>query len=355
MAAVAGICVAGLLAMQFMTTARLREEVRLLRAEVAEGKNGPIAAVRIPASEASLRDLPHRLAAVEHDMKELLRMGDYLVQNGEAPPSRDYLDKIVARFLDSSTPVQERMSSLAILEHNRHMTDDVVLGAVAWYQGTTNGEVRNHILRRLDNSSNILMKEPLLAELKLEKDDEMRERLLDVVEAFAGDPQADEVMWELAMNDPSVRVRQRALNAFQGDRMTPERLAVFREQAANPQLSLDDRLQALRTLRNYDGAASGVIKDLANMVQTTTDPILRAKLFQAFEGVSDPALTPALITGLQDGNPVIRERAAKALSGFANDEKINQWLQHLMNNDPDPRVQREAYQALENHRRKNSK
>ena len=78
----------------------------------------------------------------------------------------------------------------------------------------------------------------------------------------------------------------------------------------------------------------------------------RAKLFQAFEGVNDPNLMPTLVHGLQDPNPVVRENAADALGSFASDPRIKEWLNHVIQNDADPRVKREAMQALQQSERR---
>ncbi|MBC8003705.1 MAG: HEAT repeat domain-containing protein, partial [Opitutaceae bacterium] len=58
-----------------------------------------------------------------------------------------------------------------------------------------------------------------------------------------------------------------------------------------------------------------------------------------------------LVFGLQDPNPLIRQEAADALSRHATDPAVREWLQYVASNDADPRVRREAYQALQEQRR----
>jgi HEAT repeat protein len=97
--------------------------------------------------------------------------------------------------------------------------------------------------------------------------------------------------------------------------------------------------------------APEVINEMMNLAQTA-DPLARAKLFDAFDGVRDPALLPSLVQGLQDTNPNVRESAADALSSYSGDPRVQEWLKHVVQNDSDPRVQREAQEVLEESQRR---
>jgi HEAT repeat protein len=109
---------------------------------------------------------------------------------------------------------------------------------------------------------------------------------------------------------------------------------------------------AMRALRESNTQAPEVITEMANLAQSSTDPVTRARLFQAFDGINDPNLMPTLVHGLQDPNPVVRENAADALGSFASDPRIQEWLNHVIQTDADPRVKREAMQALEQSQRR---
>jgi HEAT repeat protein len=85
---------------------------------------------------------------------------------------------------------------------------------------------------------------------------------------------------------------------------------------------------------------------MVDRVATSTDPVERARVFDAFDGFSDPTLKAPLVYGLQDPSPVIRERAADALSGYTSDPLVQQWLQFIAENDDESRVRREAFRAL---------
>jgi HEAT repeat protein len=114
----------------------------------------------------------------------------------------------------------------------------------------------------------------------------------------------------------------------------------------DPQSTLDERLLAMRALRNARDGAPDVTAALAQFAQTTQDPSERARVFDAFDGRSDPNMKLPLVYGLQDPNPIVRERAADALSGYKSDPVIIDWLKHAAANDADPRVRAEAQKAL---------
>jgi HEAT repeat protein len=82
------------------------------------------------------------------------------------------------------------------------------------------------------------------------------------------------------------------------------------------------------------------------MAASTTDPIERAKLFASFNGLTDQNLLLPLVNGLQDADPVVRQNAADALGSFP-DPRVAEWMNHLLQNDTDEAVKREAHKALE--------
>jgi HEAT repeat protein len=102
----------------------------------------------------------------------------------------------------------------------------------------------------------------------------------------------------------------------------------------------------LNTLQEENATSPDVVAEMINMAQNMSDPVSKARLFGALEGVRDPSLMPTLVNGLQDANPVVRENAVEALRPFTNDPRIQEWLNFIVQNDNDPRVKREAHQAL---------
>jgi len=57
-----------------------------------------------------------------------------------------------------------------------------------------------------------------------------------------------------------------------------------------------------------------------------------------------------LVNGLQDPNPIVRQKAADSLGSYP-DPRVQQWLEHVLQNDTDEAVKREAHRALEAVRR----
>lgn len=275
------------------------------------------------------------------------------MDRGMVPPNEERLAQLQQRFFDPNAPDAERMRSLRMLKRTQpQLSDEIVTQALTMLQSSTNGNTRRQLLQQLDGVTNAAMKGPLIAMLDSETTGNVREELVDVLSEFASDPGVETKLWQLAMNDPDGEVREQAEEALTEGPATPERVQALREKAANPNASLDERLLSLRALREANAPAPEVISDMANLAQTSTDPVTRAKLFQAFDGINDPNLMSPLVHGLQDPNPVVRESAADALSSFASDPRIQEWLNHVIANDADPRVKREAYAALEQSQRR---
>ena len=91
---------------------------------------------------------------------------------------------------------------------------------------------------------------------------------------------------------------------------------------------------------------------LAQLAQSSQDPLERVKLFKAFDDAvkqptsRDSALLPPLMQGLQDSSPLVREHAAKALKDFSADPSVQASLRLAAENDPDSGVRKEAAAAF---------
>jgi len=346
-----GVVIVGLGAVQFNQMQQFRAELASLRAELRgtqEIASTSTAEQTRPASGDRTVGLQARLANVERVLADLSKATESLMDRGMVPPNEERLAQLQQRFFDPSAPDAERLRSLRMLKRTQpQLSDELVTQALTMLQSSTNGNTRRQLLQQLDGVTNAAMKGPLIAMIDSETTGNVREELVDVLSDFASDPSVETKLWQLAMNDPDGEVREQAEEALTEGPATPERLQSLREKAANPNASLDERLLSLRALREANAQAPEVISDMANLAQTSTDPVTRAKLFRAFDGINDPNLMSPLVHGLQDPNPVVRESAADALSSFASDPRIQEWLNHVIANDADPRVKREAYAALE--------
>ena len=156
------------------------------------------------------------------------------------------------------------------------------------------------------------------------------------------------MLWNLLQNDPDDGVRQEAEQVLTRGPFTESRITALKARALDAELSLDDRLVALRALERADADSASVTATLAALAQSTTNPDDKLKLFRAFDRSQDPVVKLPLVHGLQDPNPFVREEAVDALSDFRDDPAVLQWLQYVAQNDADPQVRREAFQALAN-------
>lgn len=350
---IVAVAVLGVVGFQFKAISMLRNEVAALRGEIQEGQ----VEISDPAVNSNERQatrpvvnstagLQSRLASLERTVGELSKISEVLSRRGILPPSEERVAEMQQKFFDPSASERDRLRALQLMRRNRQIDDTVVATALNWLQTSTNGNTRRELLRQLDGTTNAAMKGPLMALLQTEQSGNVREELIDVLGDFAQDPAVESKLWELALNDPDGDVREEAQESLEDGPATPERIQRLQERAASPEASLDERLLSLRALREANVNAPEALNDLASLAQSSPDPVTRAKLYDAFDGINDPSLMAPLVNGLQDANPVVRERAADALGSFASDPRIQEWLNHVIQNDADPRVKREAHQAL---------
>jgi hypothetical protein len=353
------LAVLGLVAVQYAQMSRFQGELASLRAELrgsqevapatTSGSRG--STVVIDRGEGA--GLQVRISNLERAVENLTRATDVLVERGMVPPTEERLAELQQRFFDPMASDGDRLRSLRLLRRgNQQLTDEIVSHAMTMLQTSTNGNTRRQLLGQLDGVTNAAMKGPLMSLLETETTGNVREELVDVLSGFASDPSVEEKLWQLAMNDPDGDVKEEALEALTDRDLSPQRVEQLRAKAMSADATLDERLLSMRALREAGAQAPEVITEMANMAQNSTDPVTRARLFQAFDGINDPNLMPTLVNGLQDPNPVVRENAADALGNFASDPRIKEWLNHIIQTDADPRVKREAMQALQQEQRR---
>ena len=352
------LLIVGIIVVQFTMIGSMRSELSQLRAELASltgtpsqpeperdrADNSP--APRLVASSGNLNS---RLARLEQSVADLVEATETLRERGTLPLNANNLQDYKNRFADPTASENDRMRALRMLRRNRAISDDVVLSAVDFLRTSTNANVRRELVQNLDSSTNAAIKQPLMSLLSTETSSRVREELVDTLGDFARtDPAVADKLWEIAQNDPDPEVREEALQEVARGNLDESRVATLRQQAISPDASLDDRLRAFQALRQADVATPDVTATMVQLAQAAEDPTVRARIFGAFDGVSDEALKAPLFYALQDPNPVVREQAADALGQFASsDPQVQEWLKYLADNDPDPRVQREAHRQAE--------
>ena len=350
------VCILSLAAVQVKQMAAFRAELAAVRAEL-RGSQEPGSADTPGTRNSVVLDrnagLHGRLANLERTVADLAKASESLMDRGMVPPSEDRLAQMQNRFFDPSASEADRIRSLRLLKrNNRQLNDEIVTHALSLLQTSTNGNTRRQLLQQLEGVTNAALKQPIMAMLETETTGDIREGLVEVLSEFAGDSGVENKLWQLALHDPDGDVREEAQDALQEGPASPERVQKMQAIALNAEASLDERLMSMRALREANAVPPEVITEMANLAQNSTDPVERAKLYRAFDGINDQNLMAPLVQGLQDPNPVVRENAADALGSFASDPRIREWLNHVIANDTDPRVKREAHQALEQSQRR---
>jgi hypothetical protein len=359
-----GLVVLTVFGVQFNQISKLKREVALVRAELngtalgAQPSNdGPViipsasAAIRPAGEGVGVAGIQVRLANLERTVGEFSKAADVLMDRGMIPPSEEKLAELQQKFFDMTLSDDERLKAFHMLRRNNTLSDEIVTQGLAMMQNSTNMNFKRAILQGFDGLTNSVLKEPLFAMLQSEGDNNTREQLVRALRKFTDDPTIEAALWDMALNDPHTGTRDRARDAVtRGGPVTPERVDRLAQTAQNPNASLDERLLSFRALRLAKAHTPEMVNEFAGMVQSTTDPVARAKLFQSFNGLTDPGLMAPLVNGLQDGDPIVRQRAVDALSSYG-DPRVQEWLQHVVQNDTDPAVRREAHEALEHSQR----
>jgi len=351
----ASLAIGGALAIQHHATRRVASDLAALRQELAavetprpSGGQVNFSARERLASSGNV-GLQQRLAALEQAVAQFTRASDYLMERGQLPLATNKLGDLFSKLSDASASDRDRLQALRLLRRNKALTDEVVPHALSLLQGATNANVREDILEQLGGLTNAALRGPLLALAARDADADVRQRAVENLRRFAADPEVEAQLWQ-ATKDADGDVRDEARKAIIEGPVSEARLAALRERATNPSSSIDDRAVAWEALREAKQNAPEVSAALAQLAQTTQDSQERLSLFRTFDDHSDPAFVPALVQGLQDPNPLVRERAADALSDFRSDANIQQWLRYVADNDVDPTVRREAFRVLGNRR-----
>jgi hypothetical protein len=357
---IGGLLLVALFGFQASQVSSLKREIAALKAEISapaddekvavpgtnQAKSGSGVIAPRPFSQDGA-GLQARLASLERSVAEFDRLHKILSDRGMMPPSEEKIAEMQQKFFDPNASDADRLNALRMMRRGGNgLSEDVVAQSLSMLQSSTNNNFRREILNHLQGATNSSLKQPLMAMLDTEADQGMREQLVNSLRRFTDDPAVDKKMWDLAMNDPNTRVRSQASEAVTRGPATPERISSLQARATSAEAPLDERLLAFRGLRLAKSHTPEMVNDFATMAANTTDPIAKAKLFKSFNGLTDQVLMAPLVNGLQDPNPIVRQNAVDSLSEFP-DPRVAEWLNHLIQNDTDPTVKREAHTALE--------
>lgn len=349
-------------ALQYQSLRRLRAEVKALQVQLAgvtpaatvapaapDTSHPQQAPIVIPSSNV---EWDQRLRTLQESVTRLSEATDYLMERGMLPLAAHKVEDLVRRLGDASASDADRLRILNLLRRNNGLTDTGIYHALTWLNSTTNANTKRTLLQRLDGETNAILKGPLLALAHSATDENIREEAVDNLAHFRSDPQVQQTLWNLFLNDPDGGVRREAEQALRNLPISPGQTAALQERVLQPDASLDSRLTALSALRRWDAASPELLTAVAGMAQQSEDPAIRVRILQALDDTKVAMLREPLVQSLQDPNPLVREEAADALSGLSADPLVEQWLRYVADNDQDPRVQREAMRALQDDNRR---
>ena len=127
-------------------------------------------------------------------------------------------------------------------------------------------------------------------------------------------------------------------------------LASIKQRAINPQNSPEDRVEALRQLRDRNGRDPQVAAAMATLARTSLDPRIRADIFRQLSGVVEPTLKRVMLDALkQDPVPEVRAEAAETLAAYQNDPEVSSQLAATSRGDADIEVREQAAEAMLRH------
>lgn len=311
---------------------------------VEEGETSDSQPRSAPASSDA--SVLRRLASIEETLAKLTESNEHLMNRGQLPISAEKREQLLARLADPAADAKERLQALRLLRRNNALADDAVQFALGWLNGTTNSGDRLRILQQLGGLTNAALRDPLLAMAVTDSSVEVRKRALGNLRRLVDDPMVETQMWELLLKDTDEGIRRQARDVIIDGPVSEARAAALRDRAVAATSTMEERAIAWEALKSSGRGSPEVSAALSQLAQTTTDTRERLQLFEAFNEASDPAFIPPLVQGLQDPSPLVRARAADALSDFRSEPAVEEWFRYLAENDSDPTVRRQAMRVL---------
>lgn len=313
--------------------------------EPAPAPETPTTIIEHPSNATDV-SLTRRLTALEQAVEQLTEANDHLMNRGQLPLTAGKREQLLAQLENPSAEDRERLQALRLLRRNGSIPDEALQAALDWLGNTTNGSVRSRLLQQLSGLTNASLQAPLLALATGNSGADVRQKAVAALRPFVNDPQVDSQLWDLFLKESEPGVRRQARDALLEGSVSDARAATLRDRASAPANSVEERTLAWEALRTAGKSTPDVSAALAQLAQNTTDTRDRLRIFEVFNEASDPAFIPPLVQGLQDPSPLVRARAADALSDFRSEPAVEEWFRYLAENDADPNVRRQAMRAL---------
>jgi hypothetical protein len=118
--------------------------------------------------------------------------------------------------------------------------------------------------------------------------------------------------------------------------------------AMDPRRTPEERILALRELRQRDGRSREVVLPLLDLMETPDlNPRMRADIIRNLEGVEIPELKESLLRILEnDRHPETRAETVESLQVFYGDPAVHAAVVNVRDNDENIRVRMEALERL---------
>ena len=290
-----------------------------------------------------------QLSALEERVRqltlELKLASELLMERGALPISEAKAAALKRNFLDTSLPDHERLRALRILQRSNAIDDEVLQAGLTWIQTLIDPQLIGDALEQFVKLQSPALRNTALQLVATHPDEYVRKRAAQILRSFK-DSAVESGIWAALASEQSRDVQRELEDALRDIPVNSTRQAELEGRVLNSGASFSERFAAFRVLISAGVANAQAVAVFANEVVAQRDPERMEDLFQTLDNTGNLAAAPALINGLQVGDPELRVRALDALGEMQADPTVVKWLQHTANNDADERVRAEAVRVL---------
>jgi hypothetical protein len=336
-------------------------EIRSLRSDLSRLTNADNASSTAPISAPAIPNVPaavfnpdsgpmrQQLSALEEKVQkltlELTLASELLMERGALPISEAKAAASKRTFLDTSLPDQERLRALRILKRGDAIDEEVLQAGLSWIQTLVDPKLLGEALEQFVELQSPALRNTALQLVTTHPDEYVRRRAAQILRGLKSSTVESEI-WTALASEQSRDVQRELEDALRDIPVNSTRKAELEGRVLNSGASFSERFTAFRVLISANVASAQAVAAFANEVVAQSNPERMADLFRTLDNTGNLAAAPALINGLQVGDPGLRVRALDALGEMQVDPTVVKWLQHTANNDADERVRAEAVRVL---------
>ena len=194
----------------------LEGELRLARDQASRLEREPKAGVESNPEHAhsgppqgDLGDLKRRVEQLERQMAA--GRGGPVVPSRNGPPNPALVEREKKQLMDTSLPERIRATSLSRLRSmGGNKTDEIVDAGLALLGQSHETNIRTLVIRGLQGAENQKLVPPMLALLKGDADEDVRDEAARVLGDYLDKPEAKAALEEASTGDASDKVKRRA-------------------------------------------------------------------------------------------------------------------------------------------------